>query len=93
VQEEGHFDADSVDRIGVWLLAPETQKTLARRLSEADRVIVLNHMDGKTLIIRDEHLKKDVEDDDRFALKQPPAGVDGPRFVEPGKDDANNNPL
>jgi arylsulfatase A-like enzyme len=41
-------------------------------------------------------LKKEVDDNDRFALKQPPAGVDGPRFVDPpknaSKDEATNNP-
>jgi arylsulfatase A-like enzyme len=30
-------------------------------------------------------LKKEVDDDDRFALKQPAGGVDGPRFVDPNK--------
>ena len=28
--------------------------------------------------------KKAVDDDDRFALEQPPPGVDGPRFKKPG---------
>jgi hypothetical protein len=39
----------------------ETQKTLARRLAQADRVIVLNPHDGKTMILRDEQLKKLVQ--------------------------------
>jgi hypothetical protein len=39
----------------------ETQQTLARRLSEADRVIVLNPADGVTLTIKDEQLKKLVQ--------------------------------
>jgi len=38
----------------------ETQKTLGRRLSEADRVIVLNPNGGATLTIKDEQLKKIV---------------------------------
>src|SRR5215204_2326832 len=39
---------------------PETQKTLAGRLSEADRVIVLNPNGGASLTIKDEQLKKIV---------------------------------
>jgi hypothetical protein len=38
----------------------EIQKTLARRLSEADRVIVLNPNGGATLTIKDEQLTKIV---------------------------------
>lgn len=39
----------------------ETQETLGRRLSAADRVIVLNAANGVTLTIKDEQLKKLVQ--------------------------------
>jgi len=35
-------------------------------------------------------LKKEVEDYDRFAMEQPPAGVDGQRFVKPGERSADS---
>ncbi|HMJ66127.1 MAG TPA: sulfatase [Candidatus Binatia bacterium] len=35
-------------------------------------------------------LKKEVEDYDRFALEQPPAGVDGQKFVNPGDRSADS---
>src|SRR6185436_6011505 len=37
-------------------------------------------------------LKKEVEDYDRFALEQPPAGVDGQKFVNPGERSADSAP-
>lgn len=36
-------------------------------------------------------LKKQVEDDDRFALQQPAGGVDGPRFVDPKKPETKSH--
>jgi hypothetical protein len=39
---------------------PETQKTLAGRLAQADRVIVLSH-DGETMMVQGEQLKKIVQ--------------------------------
>jgi hypothetical protein len=39
---------------------PETQKTVASRLAQADRVIVLNPRDGVTMMLQGEQLKKVV---------------------------------
>lgn len=47
--------------LGFGCLRQETQRTLAGRLSAADRVIVVNAADGATLTINDEQLKKLVQ--------------------------------
>jgi hypothetical protein len=36
--------------------------------------------------------KKAVDDDDRFALEQPPPGVDGPRFKKPSEPEPEEEP-
>jgi hypothetical protein len=33
-----------------------------------------------------------VDDDDRFALEQPPPGVDGPRFKKPSDPEPKEEP-